>query len=107
MRVWVGCQKDMNFIVWCFEFQYSSDSLTCQRSHTIRFDYSKTYPDGSFVAVNPSDSQPSGQVEHVLQNLFIELKVRQLPLPLQCAQIDLVRGQILGEPKGKENKRTC
>lgn len=82
------------------------ESLTCQTSYTIRFDKSVTYPDGSFVAVDPSDSQPGRQVKHVLQNLFIKLEVGQLPLPLQCTQIDLVRGEILGEPE-ERNQVKC
>lgn len=57
-----------------------------------------TYPDGSFVAVDPSDSQPGRQVEHVLQDFFIKLEVGELTLPLQCAEVDLVGGQVLGEP---------
>lgn len=64
-----------------------------------------TYPDGGFVAVDPCDSQPSRQVKHILQNLFIELEVGELPLPLQRTQIDLVRGQILGEPKQGDKKK--
>ena len=75
------------------------ESSTRQTSHTIRFDGSGTYPDGCFVAVDPCDRQPGGQVKHVLQNLLIEFKVGQLPLPLQRAQVDLVRGQVLGEPE--------
>lgn len=62
----------------------------------------ETYPDGGFVAVNPCDSEPGGQVQHVLQNLLIELQVGQLPLPLQRAEVDLVRGQVLGEPEEEE-----
>lgn len=57
------------------------------------------YPDGSLVAVDPSDSQPGGQVQHVLQDFFIELEVGELSLPLQRAEVDLVWGQVLGEPK--------
>lgn len=65
-----------------------------------------TYPDGGFVAIDTCDSQPGRQVKHVLQNLLVEFKVRQLPLPLQGTQIDLVRGQILGKPEEKTQDKT-
>ena len=61
-----------------------------------------TYPDGSLVAVDPSDSQPGRQIKHVLKNLFIKLQIGQLSFPLQCTQVYLVRGQVLCEPKGKK-----
>lgn len=41
----------------------------------VRFNTSAAHPNGSFVAVDPGDSQPGGQVEHVLQNLLVELQV--------------------------------
>ena len=80
-------------------------SSTCQSSWIFRFNLSVTYPDGSFVAVDPSDSQPGRQVKHVLQNLLIKLEVGQLPFPLQCAEVDLVWGQILGEPERRTQEK--
>lgn len=51
------------------------DSLSSHGDPTIRFNSSAAHPNGSFVAVDPGDSQPGGQVEHVLQDLLIELQV--------------------------------
>lgn len=97
-------KKPLLFWIFCFVFSRfvfleKKTCLTCQTSYKTSSDESVTYPDGGFVAVDPSDSQPGRQVKHILQNLFIELEVGELPLPFQRAQIYLVRGQILGEPK--------
>lgn len=94
----------MNYVVFLYQLCVlvlleKGDGVTSQTSYTIRFDKSLTYPDGGFIAVDPGDSKPGRQVQHVLQYLFIKLEVGQLPLPLQRTDIDLVRGQILGEPK--------
>ena len=64
-----------------------------------------SHPDCSFVAVDPGDSQPGRQVQHVLENLLVQLQVGQLALPLQGAQVDLVRGQVLSEPSQEEEKK--
>lgn len=56
-------------------FLMEGDSLSRHGDPTIRFNSSVAHPNGSFVAVDPGDSQPGGQVEHVLQNLLIELQV--------------------------------
>lgn len=60
-----------------------------------------SHPDCSLVAVDPGDSQPGGKVQHVLQHLLIQLQVGQLALALQRAEVDLVWGQVLGEPSYK------
>lgn len=75
--------------------------LCTYRSNRFAGLFKVTHSNGSFVAVDTCDGQPGRKVEHVLQNLFIELKIGQLPLPLQGTQVDLVWGQVLGEPKQK------
>ena len=61
------------------------------------------YPNGGLVAVDTGDGQPGGQVQHVLQNLLVQLQVGKLPFPLERAQVDLVRGEVLGE-SGRRHK---
>lgn len=56
------------------------------------------YPYSSLVAVDAGDGQPCGQIQHVLQDLLIQLQVGQLALSLQCAQVDLIWGEVLREP---------
>jgi len=58
----------------------------------------QTYPYSSLVAVDTGDGQPGGQIQHVLQDLLIQLQVGQLTLSLQCAQVNLIRGEVLSEP---------
>lgn len=67
-------------------------------------DNSPSYPYSSLVAVDTGDGQPGGQIQHVLQHLLIQLQVGQLTLSLQCAQVDLIWGEVLSEPTQDENK---
>lgn len=62
------------------------------------------HPDRSLVAVDAGDGEPGGQLQHILQHLFIQLQVGQLPLPFQCAQVDLVWREILGKPTREERE---
>lgn len=56
------------------------------------------HPDGGLVAAHTVDGQPCGQVEQALEHLLVQLQVGQLALALQCAQVDLVRRQVLSKP---------
>lgn len=66
--------------------------------------FSPSYPYSSLVAVDTGDGQPGGQIQHVLQHFLIQLQVGQLTLSLQCAQVDLIWGEVLSEPTQDENK---
>lgn len=50
-----------------------------------------THPDGGLVAAHTVDGQPGGQVQQALEDLLVQLQVGQVTLPLQRAQVDLVR----------------
>lgn len=56
------------------------------------------HPDGSLVAEHTVDGQPGWQVQQTLENLLIQLQVGELALPLQRAQVDFVRRQVLSKP---------
>lgn len=62
-----------------------------------------THSDGSLVAAHTVDGQPCGQVQQALEDLLVQLKVGQLALALQRAQVDLVWGQVLS--KSARDKR--
>lgn len=64
---------------------------------------SLTHPDGGLVAAHTVDGQPCGQVQQALEDLLVQLQVGQLAFALQCAQVDLVWGQVLG--KSARDKR--
>lgn len=66
--------------------------------------FSPSYPYSSLVAVNTGDGQPGGQIQHVLQHLLIQLQVGQLTLSLQCAQVDLIWGEVLSEPTQRQKQ---
>lgn len=61
---------------------------------------SLTDPYSSLVAVDTGDSQPGGQIQHVLQDLLVQLQVGQLALSFQRAQVDLIWGEVFCEPTG-------
>ena len=56
------------------------------------------HPDGGFVAAHAVDGQPGGQIQQALENLLVQLQIGELALPLQRAQVDLVRRQVLSKP---------
>ncbi len=57
------------------------------------------YPDRHPVAGGLAESEPAGQLEQLRQDVLVQLQVPQLALALQSAQVDLVGGQVLGEPE--------
>lgn len=63
-----------------------------------------SHPDRGPVAVDPGDGQSGRKLQHILQNLFIQLQMGQLTLPFQSAQVDFVRGKILSEPAESDSK---
>lgn len=65
--------------------------------------YNVPHPDGGLIAAHTVDRQPGGQVQEALENLFIQLQVGELALPLQRAQVDLVRRQVLSKPRKRRN----
>lgn len=81
-------------------------SRSCQwKASTVSGDVSaasSAHPDRRLVTVDPSDGKPGGQLQHILQHLFIQLQVGQLPLPFQRAQVDFVWREILGKPTKEE-----
>lgn len=60
-----------------------------------------SYPDCGLVAEDFINGEPGGQIQHVLQNLLIQLQVGKLALPFQSAQINLIWGEVLSKPVAK------
>ncbi len=72
--------------------------MTSSRSRGV------SYPDGGLVAEDFINGEPGGQIQHVLQNLLIQLQVGKLALPFQSAQINLIWGEVLSKPAEKRTR---
>jgi len=72
--------------------------LMLSRSHSV------SYPDGGLIAEDFINGEPGGQIQHVLQNLLIQLQVGKLALPFQSAQINLIWGEVLSKPAEKRKR---
>lgn len=63
-----------------------------------------SYPDGGLVAEDFINGEPGGHIQHVLQNLLIQLQVGKMALPFQSAQINLIWGEVLSKPAEKRKR---
>lgn len=69
--------------------------LISYQSDGHAFELGPGYADADMVDPGRGEAQPRGQFEEVGEDRLVQLQVAQLALATECAQIYLVRGEVL------------